>query len=195
MGIFAEGIESLKLACSLVLLIPALGVALMGRRRVWLVPTWIVTVSLIAWLRFTGWWTPLPSGLGHVFAGLGLLTLAVVAWRRDSLAWDVTATIGVAFLAAWTWIPCVGRELANVLNNARAEPWAELAPTFLYSLGLFVPLVAIAALQVAWPKFGEASDDQRVRTAGLAIVGLVGGLVAVTLFDDLASELAQRSSF
>ena len=155
MGIFAEGIESLKLACSLVLLIPALGVVLMGRRRVWLVPAWIVTVGLIAWLRFTGWWTPLPSGLGHVAVGLGLLGLAVLAWRRDSLVSDLAATVSVAFLAGWTWIPCVGRELGDVLNNARAQPWAELVPTLLYSLGLFIPLVAIAALQVAWPKFGR----------------------------------------
>jgi hypothetical protein len=29
----------------------------------------------------------------------------------------------------------------------------------------------------------------------LSVVTLVGGLVAVTLFDDLASQLAQRSSF
>lgn len=195
MGIFAEGIESLKLACSLVLLVPALGVILMGRRRVWLVPAWIITVSLIAWLRFTGWWTPLPSGPGHIVVGIALLALAVLAWRNDSLVSDLAATVAVAFLAGWTWIPCVGRELADILNNARAEPWAQLVPTFLYMLGIFIPLVAIAALQVAWPQFGKISDTSKVRTVGLSIVALVGGLVAVTLFDDLASELAQRSSF
>lgn len=81
------------------------------------------------------------------------------------------------------------------MNNARAEPWSELVPTFLYMLGLFVPLVLIAALEVAWPKFGEISDKPPIRTVGLSIIALVGGLVAVTLFDDLASELARRSSF
>jgi cytochrome c biogenesis protein CcdA len=195
MNILAEGIESLKLACSLVLLIPAIGVALMGRRRVWLVPTWIVTASLIAWLRFTGWWTPLASGTGHVAAGIVLLGLAALAWKRDQLATDIVATAAVAFLAGWTWIPCVGRELGEILNNARAEPWSELVPTFLYMLGLFVPLVLIAALEVAWPRFGEISDKPRIRAIGLGIIALVGGLVAVTLFDDLASELARRSSF
>ena len=195
MAIFAEGIESLKLACSLVLLIPALGIALLGRRRVWLVAAWIITASLIAWLRFTGWFTPLPSGIGHVTVGIVLVGLAVLAWRRDELVTDLAATVAVAFLAGWTWVPCVGRELADILNNARAEPWSELIPTFLYMVGLFVPLIVIAALDIAWPKFAEATSARWVRTTGLAIVALVGGLVAVTLFDDLASELARRSSF
>ena len=195
MNILAEGIESLKLACSLVLLIPALGIVLMGRRRVWLVPTWIATVSLIAWLRFTGWWTPFPSGAGHVLAGVALLGLVVLAWKRDRLVTDLAATAAGAFLAGWTWVPCVGRELGDVLNNARAQPWSELLPTLLYMVGLFVPLVLIAALQVAWPNFGDVSDDRRVRGLGLGLVAMVGALVAVTLFDDLASELARRSSF
>ncbi len=195
MDVLAEGIESIKLACSLVLLIPAVGIALMGRRRIWLVPAWILTVSLIAWLRFTGWWTPLPSGVGHVVVGLGLLALTVLAWRTNTMISDLATTAVVAFLAGWTWIPCVGRELGDVLNNARAEPWSELVPTFVYMLGIFIPLVVITALQVAWPTFGDISDHPRVRTIGLSVVALVGGLVAVTLFDDLASELAQRSSF
>jgi cytochrome c biogenesis protein CcdA len=195
MDLLAEGVESLKLACSLVLLVPALGVMLLGRRRLWLVPTWIITVSLIAWLRFTGWWTPLPSGIAHIAAGFGLAGLAVLAWKRNDLVSDIAATAGVAFIAGWTWIPCVGRELADILNNARAEPWAELAPTFIYLLGLFLPVVLFAALQVAWPKFGEVIELEWLRTAGLTIIFAVGALVAVTLFDDLASELAERSSF
>ncbi len=195
MGVFAEGIESIKLACSLVLLIPALGVVLLGRRRAWLVPTWIATVALIAWLRFTGWFTPLASGLGHVLAGVVLVGLAVLARKRDDLATDAVATAGVAFIAGWTWIPCAGSELGDILNNARPEPWAELIPTVLFVVGLFVPLILIAALEVAWPRLGELLERPALRTTGLAIIALVGGLVAVTLFDDLASELARRSSF
>ena len=195
MATFLEGIESLKLACSLVLLIPALGVAFMGKRRVWLVPAWIVSVTLIAWLRFTGWWTPLPSGAGHIIVGVIVAAVVVYAWKQNTLATDLAATIGAAFLAGWTWIPCVGRELGEILNNARAEPWAELGPTFLYLLGLFVPLILIAALEIAWPKFGEVIELPWLRTAGLTIIFAVGALVAITLFDDLASELAQRSSF
>jgi len=193
--ILAEGIESLKLACSLVLLIPAVGVVLLGRRRVWLVATWIAVVALIAWLRFTGWWTPWPSGAGHIAVGVALVALVGLAWRQDSLPTDIAATATAAFLAGWTWVPCVGRELGGVLNNARDHPWSELVPTAFYMTGLFVPLIALAALDVAWPTFGERSDTPALRATGLVIVGAVGLLVTLTLFDDLASELARRSSF
>lgn len=195
MNLLAEGVESIKLACSLVLLIPALGVVLMGRRRVWLVPAWIVSASLIAWLRFTGWFTPEASGWFHILVGIALAGLAIVAWKKDRLETDLAATVGVAFLAGWTWIPCVGSELGDILNNARANPWAELVPTFIFMIGLFVPLILLSALDIAWPKFGEITEVPWVRTTGLVIVFAVGGLVAVTLFDDLASELAERSSF
>lgn len=195
MELLAEGVESLKLACSLVLLIPALGVLLLGRRRAWLVPAWIVTVALIAWLRFAGWWTARPSGLWHLLAGVALVGLVVIAWRRNALATDLAATIGAATLATWTWVPCVGRELGDVLNEARFEPWGELAPTFVYMVGLFLPLIVFVALDVAIPRVGEAIELNWIRMIGLAILLLVGVLVAITLLDNLASELARRSSF
>ena len=195
MDLFAEGVESLKLACSLVLLIPAVAIVLLGRRRAWLVPTWIASVTLIAWLRFIGWWSPPPGGLVHVGAGLALVAAIVVAWKRNTAATDVTATVGVAFLAGWTWIPCVGRELGGILNDARAQPLVELGPTAIYLFGLFLPLVLIAAAAVAWPKLGTVLDSRNARSAGLGIMFVVAGLVSVTLFDDLAGELARRSQF
>jgi cytochrome c biogenesis protein CcdA len=195
MGLFAEGVESLKLACSLVLLIPAVAIVLLGRRRVWLVPTWIAAVTVIAWLRFIGWWSASPGGLLHVGAGVALAGAVIVAWQKNTATTDVTATVGGALLAGWTWVPCVGRELGGILNDARAQPWVELGPTAQYLLGLFLPLVLIAAAAVAWPKLGTVLDSPRARTAGLGIMFLVAGLVSVTLFDDLAGELARRSRF
>lgn len=195
MALFAEGIESLKLACSLVLLIPAIGIVLLGRRRVWLVPAWIITVSVVAWLRFSGLWDPFPDGIGYIAAGVVIMALAAMAWKKDNLGVDLAATVGVGFAAGWSWVPCVGRELADILNNARDEPWAELWPTIVYMTGLFVPLVLIAALGVAVPKLGEWGDKPAVRTAGLVAVAAIGGLVAMTLLDDVAGELRRYSSF
>lgn len=195
MALFAEGIESLKLACSLVLLMPAVGIILLGRRRVWLVPTWIATVSVVAWLRFTGQWDPFPSGIGYIAAGVALVALAAFAWKRNQLGPDVAATAVAGFVAGWSWVPCVGRELGEILNNARDEPWSELGPTIIYMSGLFVPLILIAALGVAVPKFGEWADQRALRMAGIVVVALIGGLTAVTLFDDLAGELRRYSSF
>lgn len=195
MGTFAEGIESIRLACSLVLLIPALGIALLGRRRSLLVPLWIVVVTIVAWLRFTGWWGLESSGVWHVLAGIALVALAALAWKRDALSSDVGVTALAATIAAWTWVPCVGRHLGDILNDARREPWGQLPPTIAFVLGLFVPLIVLAAFDVAAPKLSERFDHANVRAVGLSIVLLVGALVAVTLFDDLAGELARRSSF
>lgn len=195
MSTFAEGIESIKLACSLVLLIPALGIVLLGRRRTLLVPIWIVTVAAIAWLRFVGWFDLEPSGVLHVGAGIALVGLALAAWKRDEPVTDASATVLAAIIATWTWVPCVGRELGEILNNARSAPWGQLVPTALFIGGTFLPLIMIAAVDVAIPSIGERLNHPRVRLAGLGIVFLVGALVSVTLFDDLAGELARRSSF
>lgn len=195
MNLLAEGVESLKLACSLVLLVPALGVILLGRRRRWLIPAWIVTVAFIAWLRFALWWNLEPSGVGHVLAGVALIGAVATAYYRNRLATDLIATVGAAALATWTWEPCVGRELGGIVNTARFEPWGQALPTLVYVFGLFLPLVVLVALEVAWPKLGEITDREQVRRVGLAVVALVGGLVAITLLDDLAGELARRSSF
>lgn len=195
MGIFAEGIESLKLACSLVLLVPALGVALMGRRRVWLVPAWIVTVTLITWLGFARWWSLRDTGFWHVLAGVILVALVALAWNRDALGTDLAATVVAAFLAGWTWDPCVGSELGDIITSAPFRPWSQLGPSLLYFGGLFIPLILLASIEVAVPKLGDWISHPSVRNAGLSIVMLVGALVSITLFDDLASELARRSSF
>lgn len=195
MNIFFEGIESLKLACSLVLLVPAIGVALLGARTRWLAPLWVLVVSVVAWLRFATWWNLAPEGFVHSAAGAVVVGLAVAAWRFDRWPWDAAATAGVAVVAAWTWVPCVGEHLGDILNNARRSPWPELAPTFGYLTGLFVPLLLLAALPVAVPQIASVLHRPSVRLAGLAIIALIGVLVTITLFDDLAGELARRSSF
>lgn len=195
MATFAEGIESLKLACSLVLLIPALGIALFGRRRSLLVPVWIAVVAVVSWTRFVGWWPFDSSGFWHVIAGMILVGVVALAWRRDDAPSDLAATALAATIAAWTWVPCVGEHLGEILNNARRNPWEELLPTFAYIVGLFVPLVVIAAFAGAWPAAADRMDHRYVRATGLGIVFVVGALVSVTLFDDLAGELARRSSF
>ena len=65
----------------------------------------------------------------------------------------------------------------------------------MYLTGLFVPLILLAALDIAWPKFGEVLDKPGVRKTGLGVVFLVGALVSATVFDDAASLLLEHSSF
>lgn len=195
MAVLAEGVESIRLACSLVLLIPALGIALLGPRRTVLVPVWIVSAAIVAWLRFVGWWSLDAGGAVQALAGAALVIAAAVAWKRDRLASDLAVVVAAATLAVWSWVPCVGRELGAILNAARSEPWRQLLPTGVFLVGIFLPLVLVAAAGRAVPALAARVDRPATRFAGVAILAVVGGLVAVSLFDDLAGELARRSSY
>lgn len=195
MGILIEGVQSIALACSIVLLIPAIGIGLLGRRRAVLVTTWILVSGVIAWLKFVTWWPFYEGGVAHTVAGAAMLGLGGVAWRRDSVSLDIGVTAGVSAITTWAWQPCVGNHLGDVLNSARQEPWAQFTPSMLYMLGIFMPLVLVAAADGVWPKFAAWSERLTLRRSGMAILLAVAGLVAVNLLDDLASELLRRSSW
>lgn len=196
MQLLLEGIESLKLACSIILLVPAIGIFLTGRRHApLLTAVWITTVVIVAWVRFATWWVTPATHAGHLVLGLLTAAIGLAAWKRPNLALDLAATIALAVLATWAWVPCVGRELGEILNEARFSPWGELGPTAIYFVGLFLVLIVLAAIPVLIPTIGNLLDRVAVHRTGLTIIIAVGLLASVTLLDDLAGELARRSSF
>lgn len=196
MALLFEGIESLKLACSIILLVPAVGIILTGRRNApLLTAVWIATVVIVAWVRFATWWITPATNPGHLALGLVTAAIGVAAWKRPHLGLDLAATIAVAVLATWAWVPCVGRELGAILNEARFSPWGELAPTAVYFIGLFLVLIVLAAIPVMIPAANKLMDSDAMHRAGLTMIIVVGLLASVTLLDDLAGELARRSSF
>lgn len=195
-GLLAEGIESLRLPCSWVLLIPAIGLAVFGRRRsALIIGAYVFAAGLIAFLRFGGWWFATPSTLVQIPLGLILLAIIFGAWKADRAATDglVAAAAGVA--AAWSWIPCVGPRLGDLLNAARNDPWGQAGGTFAYMVGLLVPFIMIAALDQLFPELRERLHRPAVVATGVALLALFGAALATTVFDDIASELARRSTF
>ncbi len=193
---FLEGVEAITLTCSLVLFAPGIGALLLGRgRRSAHIAAWIVAAWLMAWIRFSRWWTPLPGGWLHVAAGLSLIALAAAAWRTDRTQVDIALVALASALVTWTWVPCVGPELGSILNNAPNEPWQQLLPTLWWLLGIYLPMVVVGALVIAAPGTINYFDRRSVRIVGMSIIAIVGLLVAIRLYDDLASELARRSSY
>lgn len=192
-----EGTESLRLPCSWLLIIPGAAVIIGARRRTVLVTLVFALVAMtVAWLRFSTFW-PLGDvdGTTQVVLGLIILTTSLLAWRLDRASTDGLLA-GVAGLAgAWAWIPCVGPHLGDVINGARTEPVAHLGGTVAFMTGLFVPFIMIAAAGILFPEFQKKSSHRAVIGVGFALMTLVGVLFATTLFDDLASELARRSTF
>ncbi len=197
-----EGTESLRLPCSWLLVIPGVAVALSGRRRAVLVTAVFTTVAItVAWLRFSGFWPLGDFTLGdggtstQIILGVGILASAFLAWKKDTAATDGLSA-GVAGLAgAWGWIPCVGPALGDVINGAGREPFVHIPGTIAFIVGLFIPFIIVAATDVVFPAFKEKTSNQVVTKVGFVLMAVVGILFAITQFDDLANELARRSTF
>ncbi|MDW3177228.1 MAG: hypothetical protein R8J94_07580 [Acidimicrobiia bacterium] len=195
-GSFLEGIESLRLPCSWVLLIPGIAVLVFGRRRTPLVvAAFIAAAILVAWLRFAGWWFSTPQGGVQVVLGVAIVAGAGLAWRKDTGIYDAAVATIAGLAAAWTWIPCVGPELGEILNGSRTEPFQHIGGTVAFLLGQFLPFILIAAIGVVWPQLTRRLEHRGIVAVGALLLMLVGVLFITTLFDDLASELARRSTF
>ncbi|MGI9609402.1 MAG: hypothetical protein ACR2NL_03810 [Acidimicrobiia bacterium] len=196
LGLFGEGIESLRLPCSYVILAPAIGIALFGRRRTSItIGSFVLAAVLISWLRFAGWWFEAPGGVVQVVAGAAIVVVGTIAYRSDRWIYDAAVGAVTGSIAVWSWIPCVGPELGDLLNRVGDSPWANLAGTASFIVGLLSPFVVLAAAQATFPRLDERLDREPLRVAGAVIVVVVGLLVMATLFDEVASELAQRSTF
>lgn len=194
--LLAEGIESLRLPCSWVLLIPAIGLAVFGRRRsALIIGTYVFAAGLIAFLRFGGWWFATPSSLVQIPLGLILLAAIFGAWKVDRPATDVVVAAMSGVAAAWSWIPCVGPHLGDLLNDARSDPWGQFGGTFAYIVGLLIPFVIVAALDQLFPELRTRLERPGVILAGVVLLSLFGLALATTVFDDFSSELARRSTF
>lgn len=195
-GSLFEGIESLRLPCSWVLLIPAAAITVFARRRTALVVSvFVVVATSIAWIRFAGWWFETPRGAVQIVIGVVVMVTAALAWRFDRALTDVLAAAVAGVVAVWAWIPCVGPELAEILNNAQRKPFSQLGGTIGFFIGLLLPFILIAASGVLFPRVSERLEDRRIVTAGALLLGLVGLLFATTLYDNVANALFRVSEF
>lgn len=155
----------------------------------------VAVATLIAWVRFAGWWFETPHGVVQVALGGGIMATAGAAWKFDTGATDVLAAAVAGVVSVWAWIPCVGPELAEILNNARSEPLSQLGGTIGFFLGLLLPFILITAVGVLFPNLGEKLDNKWVIGAGAAMFGLVGLLFATALYDNVSSALFRISEF
>lgn len=196
LNLFGEGIESILLPCSWIVVIPAVVMTIAGRHRTSLVMICLVAVSaFVAWLRFAGWWFAVPNGLTQVALGMLIIILSIAAWRFDRGVADAALSAAVATATVWTWIPCVGPHLGDLLNESQSDPVNHIGGTLAFVLGLSVPSILIFAVGLVWPATIEKINTPRVVSVSLVACALIGVAFATTTIDDLASELARRSAF
>ena len=194
-GLLTEGIESLRLPCTWVLLIPGVAVMLFGRRRTPLVTASFVAAALgIVWLRWSGNWFAVPEGGIQIALGVVIIAGAAIAWKLDRGVTDGLSAGITGGAAAWAWIPCVGPDLGGLLNSDWDTPITNLPATAAFMLGQFLPFILLAAAGVLAPQIAEKLEHRTVITAGAILVGLIGLAFVTQQFDDLASELARRSN-
>lgn len=197
MDTFLEGVDAVRLPCTLAVLVPATVVVLVaGRRGVVAVAGFLVGATLVAWTRFTGAWFDEPGtaasiGLGAVFA-VAIAAIHLAGARRPEVVGP--SAVAVGGITAWLWRPCVGARLGDILNNAPDSPASELLPTLAYLLGAASVAVVVAAAPIASPRL-QVIRDHRSTTRLATLVGLSLGLaIAAGVYDDLVAELLRRSS-
>lgn len=146
------------------------------------------------WARAAGYWT-LASGGGSVIAISALVAAgfaAMVRSRDSRLVLAGAAACGA--VAGWLWQPCVGEQLADILNQAAAERPLSAVRMIVYTAGALLPAVVLAAIPHAWPPAQSRLHGPFAARLGATL----GAVYAVALlsgrFDDLVGALSRWST-
>ena len=197
MATFLEGVSAITMACTLVIGLPTLFLAFAARSRAAIVVAGsVVATALMMWARAAGHWNVANDGWMVVPIALAIAGAFLFAWRSERLPWFGALGVGVVggAVAGWLWQPCVGEQLANVLNDADSSPFTTAPMMVVYTAGALLPVILIAALPHALPTIEEHLTHRRVGLAGTA-VGMLYALTVVSgQYNDLVGELFRISS-
>jgi len=197
MATFLEGVESILLACSLVVLGPTLLLVLVARTgRVLLLSGAVVGTSTMMWARAGLLWDFESDGLARWVIAGAIIAAFGGAFRADRVGPSLRLALGLAagLVAGWLWQPCVGEHFAEVLNRAETDRVESLLKMHVYVIGIFLPAVLIVALPHAAPGTSRVLHHDVTRRAALAVAALYAGAVALGWYDDLVGELFRISS-
>lgn len=196
MALFLEGVEAISQPCSLVVLLPALALVLVGRAgRATIALSYLCAASLLMWAKAAGHWSVSPRGTIVVVIALGIAATFGGALRPTAeSAWFTGAGMMGGAIAGWMWQPCVGAEFGAVLNDASGGRPLTLLSMVVYVAGVLLPALMVAALPTAVPPVRRSLDHGVTRVAGLVFGAAYALTVAVGRYDDLVGELFRRSS-
>lgn len=197
--LFLEGAGSILQVCTLPLLICSLVFLLAaGSDAPFAAVGYLVGAAIVAWLRFGGVASvELSRGgavvAGFVLAGAAVTTAVVRAGGAGRYLVASMAAVGGS-VAAMAWRPCVGKELAKVLNATGKHPLGSLGSMFLYVGGIGLLTIAISLISVAVPRIAPFSDSRVTAGLGIGLGAVFGLLLALGLWADVAESLLVRSS-
>ncbi len=192
MDTFLEGVDAIGVACTLVMLVPAVALVLVARKaRLTVALLYVVGAALLTWARAAGHWNVELSGAAVPVAAVLAAGVFVIAYlAKGPLSLSATgAGAAAGALAGWLWRPCVGPKLGEILDNTDTDAARTLGLMLVYMAGALLPALLLAVLPHAVPATKRFLDRLPVAAVG----GAVGAAYAVTLatgrYDDLVGEL------
>lgn len=193
---FFEAIRASVQPCTLLLLTPALVLAIVTRGRWTSFAAICVGAVLGGWLfianvvALDGWQLPVSGAVV-----LTAIALVLGAPSVPRLHWATAASIEAAvaglvtFVATLWWRPCIGEELGSILTGARAGVGAELPGITAYMLGAMAPVLAVVLLVRAIDPSPVAARWAGWCAGGIGLV--VAAAVAVGRHDELVTALTR----
>ncbi|MEM9203850.1 MAG: hypothetical protein AAGC53_19580 [Actinomycetota bacterium] len=194
---FLEGVEAITMACTLVIGLPTLALALAARQRAaWVVAGSVTATAVLMWAKAANYWSVPDDGWVVVPIAVVIAAMFIGAWRADELPPAAGLGVGViaGAIAGWLWRPCVGEQLAKILNDAESEPFTTAPLMIVYTAGALLPVIVLAALPHAWPTIRSIVTHRRVAVAGTAFGGLYALTVLSGQYNDLVGELHRISA-
>ena len=193
---FAEAIRATTQPCTLLLLLPAVVMAIVTRGRWTAFAAICVGAVLGGWLfianviALDGRQLQLSGVL--VVTAIGFAMLAPVVqqlnWAATPAAQAAIAGV-VSFVATLWWRPCIGEHLGAILTGARTGVLGELPGITAYMLGTMVPVLAVVLVVRAIDPSPTAA--RRIGWSA-AVVGLVAAAaVALGRHDELVTALTR----
>lgn len=192
-GLLAEGFESALLACSLILILPGAAVGLTARAAaIPAIAAYSVGVLALSWLRFSGRGGDHPALLVAAALMLATILLLVPMVSRLDLA-ALPAGLLAGGATAELWLPCVGAEFGQLLNELPERGGSGLAYLALYLVGTLSPLVVLAALHHLTPDWVLEKLEPVWAVVGGLLLALLSVATAVGFHDEIVGRLFQMS--
>jgi hypothetical protein len=194
---FLEGIEVTRQPCTLALLIPSLALTLAARPRAFgALIGFGAGASILAWAQAARHWEvrdiPPATVIGGLLAVVAVIAVANPSWLRDDVV--VGGAVVTGAIAGWLWRPCVGPQLADILNNADTDGVRTLSLMTIYLAGVLLPAMLLTLAPIAAPRLVAWRDAKWTRAIGLSIALLWAGAITIGVYDDVVSELLKRST-
>lgn len=193
---FAEAIRATTQPCTLLLLLPAIVMAIVTCGR-WLafaaicvgavLGGWLFVANVVA---LDGWQLQLSGLLVVTAIGLALIAPSVrqLNWAATSGAQAALAGV-VTFVATLWWRPCIGAELGAILTGARTSVAGELPGITAYMLGTMVPVLAVVLVVRAIDPSPTATRRIGWCASGVGLV--VAAAMAAGRHDELVTTLTR----